>query len=624
MSAAMANAKKQMRRMESKKSHSWWWDSHISPKNSKWLAENLEDMDQSVKRMLKLIDEDGDSFAKRAEVYYQRRPELVAHVEEFYRMYRALAERYDQVTGELRNSIPSDIRFQGSGISEVGSEHASTFPSSERKKRLPKSGNRAAGFEFFLGSGGGSSEHQIKENDSTSSSSDSESEGSSINNYSGSLVEGDDNELHKKIADLESELQEVKQKLSLYQGSNMEVYNNNGNSERPVSKIVEYEKQLSQSNLKIQISEQELGRLRLQLQKYGAPEYTSEPHVTELELMSQDNVESIFGSESDVQSPEPEFRTTSPEEELRLARQRLQGIQRGNSDTRHELDGFRSSQDLSHWEHRLELAQKDIAEWKSKFNLESREVSKLQERIARYKGSLSEREQEVRDLRNSISETDRKNSLEKLELETKMAQLVEDQIHLEEKRNECQKGCQNLKDEIQQAENQKSELIVLYGVKEQTQTAEIENLRVEMADRDRQIQELNGNINLIKLKHDAVLLEKDELQERLTTFTAELGAKSDLIDQMNNHLSMLHMEHMELITKAEGASKVVEKMKAQATELEDEVELQRKLVSEAADEKREAIRQLCLSIEHYRDHYHTLREAFVGSKYKARRTILAT
>ncbi|GAY62984.1 hypothetical protein CUMW_221950 [Citrus unshiu] len=31
-----------MKRMESRKSHSWWWDSHISPKNSKWLAENLE------------------------------------------------------------------------------------------------------------------------------------------------------------------------------------------------------------------------------------------------------------------------------------------------------------------------------------------------------------------------------------------------------------------------------------------------------------------------------------------------------------------------------------------------------------------------------------------------------
>lgn len=31
-----------MRRAASKRSHSWWWDSHISPKNSKWLAENLE------------------------------------------------------------------------------------------------------------------------------------------------------------------------------------------------------------------------------------------------------------------------------------------------------------------------------------------------------------------------------------------------------------------------------------------------------------------------------------------------------------------------------------------------------------------------------------------------------
>ena len=31
-----------MRRTLTKKSHSWWWDSHISPKNSKWLADNLE------------------------------------------------------------------------------------------------------------------------------------------------------------------------------------------------------------------------------------------------------------------------------------------------------------------------------------------------------------------------------------------------------------------------------------------------------------------------------------------------------------------------------------------------------------------------------------------------------
>ena len=42
--------------------------------------------------MLKLIEEDADSFAKKAEMYYQKRPELVALVEEFYRLKRALTD----------------------------------------------------------------------------------------------------------------------------------------------------------------------------------------------------------------------------------------------------------------------------------------------------------------------------------------------------------------------------------------------------------------------------------------------------------------------------------------------------------------------------------------------------
>ncbi|KAL1296310.1 hypothetical protein HN51_057013 [Arachis hypogaea] len=89
---------------ESRRLYSWWWDSHISPKNSKWLQENLTDMDAKVKAMIKLIEEDADSFARRAEMYYKKRPELMKLVEEFYRAYRALAERYDHATGELRHA----------------------------------------------------------------------------------------------------------------------------------------------------------------------------------------------------------------------------------------------------------------------------------------------------------------------------------------------------------------------------------------------------------------------------------------------------------------------------------------------------------------------------------------
>ncbi|RDY12713.1 Protein NETWORKED 1A, partial [Mucuna pruriens] len=54
--------------------------------------------------MIKLIDEEADSFARRAEMYYKKRPELMKLVEEFYRAYRALAERYDHAMGELRHA----------------------------------------------------------------------------------------------------------------------------------------------------------------------------------------------------------------------------------------------------------------------------------------------------------------------------------------------------------------------------------------------------------------------------------------------------------------------------------------------------------------------------------------
>ncbi|XVF38271.1 hypothetical protein REPUB_Repub20aG0086100 [Reevesia pubescens] len=113
---------------ESRRLYSWWWDSHISPKNSKWLQENLTDMDTKVKAMIKLIEEDADSFARRAEMYYKKRPELMKLVEEFYRAYRALAERYDHATVELRQAhrtmaeaFPNQVPFVLADESPLGS-----------------------------------------------------------------------------------------------------------------------------------------------------------------------------------------------------------------------------------------------------------------------------------------------------------------------------------------------------------------------------------------------------------------------------------------------------------------------------------------------------------------------
>ncbi|XP_057960293.1 protein NETWORKED 1D [Malania oleifera] len=120
---------------ESRRLYSWWWDSHISPKNSKWLQENLTDMDIKVKAMIKLIEEDADSFARRAEMYYKKRPELMKLVEEFYRAYRALAERYDHATVELRHAhktmaeaFPNQVPYVMAEYSPSGSSAPGVEP----------------------------------------------------------------------------------------------------------------------------------------------------------------------------------------------------------------------------------------------------------------------------------------------------------------------------------------------------------------------------------------------------------------------------------------------------------------------------------------------------------------
>uniref|UniRef100_A0A0D9WHH2 NAB domain-containing protein n=1 Tax=Leersia perrieri TaxID=77586 RepID=A0A0D9WHH2_9ORYZ len=106
--------------------YSWWWASHIRTTQSKWLDTTIHEMEDRVKSMLKLIGADGDSFGKKAELYFKSRPELINHVEEMFRSYQALADRYDRISSELHKAnhtiataFPDQIQFSmqdGDGI----------------------------------------------------------------------------------------------------------------------------------------------------------------------------------------------------------------------------------------------------------------------------------------------------------------------------------------------------------------------------------------------------------------------------------------------------------------------------------------------------------------------------
>ncbi|KAL6848120.1 hypothetical protein ACP4OV_022248 [Aristida adscensionis] len=258
-----------LERNPTRKRHSWWWDSHISPKNSKWLAENLEEMDKQVKEMLQLIEEDGDSFAKKAQMYYQRRPMLITHVENFYRMYRALAERYDNVTGELRKNIPTRLQSTGSLTgSECGSElQRSPSPSPEPQRSWTREQSpRAAGFDFFLSNKNNDSPASRKEPEDLASQSESDAKSE----------DGDDDgiayTLHQRVLELEDELNTANQKL---RDTNEKLealeerslrchcdYKENGNGSDQATKVSDLEGQLTVAREKLQSSQEQIANLK--------------------------------------------------------------------------------------------------------------------------------------------------------------------------------------------------------------------------------------------------------------------------------------------------------------------------------------------------------------------------
>ncbi|KAJ8751489.1 hypothetical protein K2173_016712 [Erythroxylum novogranatense] len=625
MASSMVQSNKNIKRMQSRKSHSWWWDSHISPKNSRWLAENLEEMDQSVKRMLKLIEEDGDSFAKKAEMYYQRRPELISHVEEFYRMYRSLAERYDHVTGELRKNIPSDLQSQGSCASDVASEPSSALLSPVADQRLSrrKSGPRAAGFEFFLGNSGSGSDAYQREGDESSTLTDSEpeSDDSSVNNYSGMFGTGGDQGPSRRIMELEIELRDMKEKLRFQNDENGDGLLrgvSNKNSGDLLARIAEYEEELKVAKERIRLSEDEVARLNVELHKYKSPTSTnclqSELAKSKVGSVNAKKSDAAFEINDTSQQSERSYSQDSEKmdpnvlaKELKITKERLQSAENEITTLRRQLDSNSPSEKISSLQDRLALAHNDINAWKVKVNAEKKEVSKLQERILRLKTSLSDRDHEIRDLKIAVSDAEQKIFPEKAQIKAEISRLLEERTHLEEQLREWESRTRSLEGEIRIIQSEKVEMEGKFYF-------EIDQLKNNISERDEHIGKLNKSISDLKF-------QRDELDAKVLALKAELNSKEDRVEQMDKHLRQLHMEHVGLIAGADEARKLVDELKSKAKDLEEEVERQKIIILEGGEEKREAIRQLCFSLEHYRDGYERLRQAFNGHR---RFPVLAT
>ncbi|CAL5366572.1 unnamed protein product [Camellia sinensis] len=591
-----------MNGIESEKSHSWWWDSHISPKNSKWLAENLEEVDQSVKQMLKLIEEAGDSVAKKAEMNGENRPVLIAHVEGFHRLYKSLAERYDHLTGELRKNASSMFQIQNS-MSHSGSGQDSSMATPDQKSGLHKLGQQAVGFDSFLSSGGSSdlSLKQGSESSSLASDSESESFDSSINKHSISHV------TKKEKADNELEVQENKDCAAL------------------LKRITEYEDELKESNKMLQISEEAVARWKDLFKKsemvttvlIGDLQDKLESAQTDLK-MQEANLEMEKGRVLELQMEVAELETQVLDsnrrigtlvEELEIARKKLKvseeeigtmkaGLCNEISEGTHQLQA------------QLELAQKDIAMLEAKLDSEKRLVLEMQERIVRHVADVSERDQDIKELNFALSNAQNTFSLDKAKLQSDISVLSEQLAVSEARVEESELRSKSLENEIRQCEVEKKEMKSSHEAQQNGLSSEIEQLKADASERSELMEALNKKLDMLKLKYDMVVAEKDGFNAKVQTLIADMNSR-------DNQIKLLEEQCVELIAGSENARELVDALRLRVGELEKEVGMQRVVMSDRAEEKREAIRQLCFSLEHYRNGYHELRQAFIGHKRHA-------
>ncbi|KAH7537697.1 hypothetical protein FEM48_Zijuj03G0120300 [Ziziphus jujuba var. spinosa] len=503
-------------------------------------------MDHSVKRMLKLIEEDGNSLTKSAPVR-QRKPELIANVEEFQQMYRLLAERYDHLTKELFKSIPSLLQVQGLGNSESSYDQDFPLLTPDVKQGLHKSGRHGVGLDRSPSSGGASSALSLKEgNESSSSSSslsDSESESFNSSVNLGPRVNTDSQVLQQKITELETELRAVKDELRTRE------------ADLEQEKIRGVELQMQITKLGTRVSEADNKVVML---------------LEELEVIT----ESLKASTEDANKL-------------------------------HSL---------------LEVSQEEIALLEVQLDSEKRHVLGLQERIERYAADISDRDHENGELKLALYDAQEQYSREKAQLQSDILSMSNEQAYLNTRLKELELRGKELEDKIVLREAENTEMERLHAAQEMTLQGEINRLKVELAERREHVEVLNKDFDRFKLNYDMLMAEKDGFSAKVNTLMANVSSRDNQIQEMERHIHQLHQRHEELIAGSESAQKLVEELKLRIEELQKEVDRQSVLIMDGAEEKREVIRQLCFSLEHYRSGYQELRQAFVSNK---RRVVMA-
>lgn len=383
--------------------------------------------------------------------------------------------------------------------------------------------------------------------------------------------------------------------------------------EMVLNSMMDQEHNLTVSDQKIQFSEEEIQGLKYELERNDAvaklvvflkvqldsarSEVTMQKDALEMDKRTiQELQKQVALLESQISNSDNKIETW--ESELEMSRDKLEASEEEVARLKHDCSKV-ITENTCYLVDQLELTQEELILLKGKLDSEERRASELHENIMRYKADISDRDQEIRRISAVQEEAQQNLCMQQKEFQSQMTSLSEKKALLEARTEQLEMQNRSLERKTSQCEAQKIEMKTLHEVQEIKWKAESECLKMEINKKREEVQALNKVLDKLKLAYDTVVTEKDEVHAKVQTLGAEMLSRDIEIEEMEDHLKQLN-------AGSESAQKSMEELRLKVEELQNEVERRTSVISEIAEEKREAIRQLCFSLEHYRNGYQEL------------------
>ncbi|KAE9587293.1 hypothetical protein Lalb_Chr23g0272131 [Lupinus albus] len=353
------------------------------------------------------------------------------------------------------------------------------------------------------------------------------------------------------------------------------------------------------ANLKIQIEESEgqLDNVRKELKNKEDDLEYEKGQVMELQKQTAELETHVPDCSNKIEKLVQELEVA--QEQLKVSndeKTRLKEELKSRYALNHELQcEIKERQDAAQ---RSEATVQWLRDWGEKRNKE------LEDQITQYQANETEHDNEVKKLKAEIDA-----------LNSDISRLSKSQKLLDSRMKEWEARSNASQRKTKQAEAEKLKLEKLHANQKLLLQAEISSLKEELDHRRHDVEAVNKEFDQHKQKYDMLMTEKDEANAKIDKLMAEVSSRDNQIANMKTELVQLQAQQAELISESEARLNLVNELKLKVEDLENEVTRQNAVISDRAEEKREAIRQLCIFIEHYRSKYQELRCAIAGHKH---------